>query len=83
MDRMNVNLIEEARLIVRVTSDYRRRTLLHTLIDDVQDAFGLFTVSCSRADMQHLVAVWSRLLLALNELPVTPSPGKKALTTAS
>ena len=79
---MNVNLIQEARQIARMTGEYQRRELLHHLVDDVQDAFGQFTVSCSREDMQWLVGVWSRLVLALNELPVTAPPRKGALTAA-
>ncbi len=79
---MNVNLVQEARQIARMTGDYQRRELLHRLTDQVQDAFGQFTVSCSREDMQWLVAVWGRLVLALNELPVTTPPSKGPLIVA-
>ncbi len=79
---MNVNLVQEARQIARMTGDYQRRELLHRLTDQVQDAFGQFTVSCSREDMQWLIGVWGRLVLALNELPVTTPPGKGTLTVA-
>ena len=75
-------LIKEARDAAIFCNDSGKRALLRHLTDEVQDAFGLFTVSCSREDMERLVAAWSRLILALNELPVTPTPSKGALTNA-
>ncbi len=68
------DLIKEGRAAASFCNNSDRRALLHRLTDEVQDTFGLFAVSCSREDMERLVAAWSRLILALNELPVTPTP---------
>jgi len=73
---LETNLIKEAREAARTCASYNKRITLNACVDELQDAFGLFTVSCSRQDMQNLVRAWTRVILALNDLPVSPMPVK-------
>ncbi len=72
---IETNLIREARAAALVCTDYTKRVTLQRVTDELHDVFGRFTVSCSRADMSDLVAAWTRVILALNDLPVLIDPG--------
>ena len=73
------NLIKEARQAAKDCRDFTKKILLNRLTDDLQNAFGMFTVSCSREDMSALVGAWTRVILAMNDLPVKP-PVEEKLT---
>ncbi len=76
-----MNLIKEAREAA-LKAEWSKKIQINYLTDDLANAFGQFSVSCSRTDMKWLVASWSRVILALNELPVTTPPSKTTLTDA-
>ncbi len=71
---LEMNLIKEARNAALFCNDYTKRVTLQRVTDELHDVFGRFTVSCSREDMTDLVAAWTRVILALNDLPVLVDP---------
>jgi hypothetical protein len=70
-----VSLIKQARDAAYVCTDYQKRERLKRATDDLHDAFGRFTASCSKEDMIDLVGAWTRVTWALDALPPLPGAG--------
>ena len=70
-----MNLLKEATEAARHCFDYQKKAALVHYTSELRDVFGRFTISCSREDMSDLVGAWTRVLLALNNLPPWPGAG--------
>lgn len=83
---MGMNLIDEATEAARRCRDYQKKAALVHYTNQLRDTFGRFAISCSREDMSELVGHWTRVLLALGELPTDGDkvvPLNEKLTDAS
>ncbi len=74
-----MSLLEEAGTAARTWTDWRKVQTLRECTDELRNAFGVFSISCSREDMRHLVAAWSRVILILDS--GKKDPDKKPLTS--
>lgn len=61
-----MNMFKYAREIAYHCTDRDKRMQLRARTNEAQEAFDKFTISADRADMEVLVARWSRMLLAID-----------------
>lgn len=61
-----MNTFKLARDLARRCPDRDKRTMLRERCDEAKEAFDRFAISAAIADMELLVARWSRLLLAID-----------------
>jgi hypothetical protein len=72
-----MSLIKDARIAAMYCVDHIKRRVLIERTDELQNIFGLFTVSCDQADMEQLVGAWTRVVIAMKNLPPLPEHGPK------
>jgi len=70
------NVFHEARLIARHCVSPERRDILRARIDECKAAYDVFAISPTRTGMLELVALWTRMLRAMDAVgPIgTPDP---------
>lgn len=62
-----MNIFKDARLIARHCLDKTKRERLVERCDEAKEVFDRFAISASSDDMEHLVAAWTRLLVAMDD----------------
>jgi hypothetical protein len=67
-----VNTFKHAREVARHCTDREKRLMLVERCDEAKEAFDRFAITAARADMEVLVARWTRLLLALDLVGALP-----------
>ena len=65
---MSTSFLKHAREVVRHCPDKGPRQILKDRTDELQNVFSRFTISCSCDDMEQLVAMWTRVALAVNAI---------------
>lgn len=70
------NVFKEARLIAAHCTSKERRDILRARIDECKEHYDIFCISPTRNGMLELVALWTRLLRAMDAVgPIgTPDP---------
>lgn len=74
-----MNLINEAMEAARKCRDFHKKLTLVRYTDQLRDVFGRFAISCSREDMKELVAAWTHVILAIDN--IMPGDEPKILPT--
>lgn len=72
-----MNVFKFARDVARRCPDRDKRTQLVERCDEAKEAYDRFCISASAADMEVLVARWSRLLLAVDLVGPLPDGDPK------
>ena len=90
---MSGSFIKYAREAARACTDVQKRVALQMATDELQNAFGRFTISCSKEDMIAMNGAWAQVAWAIERLPPLPEagpnggkmpvPSKKKLTDAA
>ncbi len=70
-----MSFIKQARDAAKLCTHREKRKVLERCTDELHDAFGRFTVSCSKDDIVALVGAWTRVTWALDALPPLPEHG--------
>jgi hypothetical protein len=65
---MSKSFLKHAREVARHCKDKGLRKILQERTDELQNVFSRFTISCSPDDMIDLVAMWTRVALAVNAI---------------
>jgi len=68
-----MNIFKHCRETIRSCTNKENRDELRARTDEAKGAYDLFVVSADPADMERLVAQWTRMLVALDRCEPLPS----------
>jgi hypothetical protein len=85
--KQKLSFFKEAREIIRSQPAGVRVDLLRERVDELQEAFDLFTIERTAISLANMVSRWTRVQVAIDAItgvePTPPSAGKMELPLAA
>lgn len=64
-----MSIFKEARGIAQHCKDPARQRMFRDVTDECKAVFDRFAISASQSDMELLIAMWTKLLIAMKHMP--------------